>query len=58
MRVKFNKFLHCIDLNEIDKLFIEYDKTIAPKITADDILGLLDAASILWRLNVSIIRSP
>ena len=44
--------LFLVDLNEIDKILIEYDKTIVPKIATSNFLGLLDAASILWRLNV------
>ena len=39
-------------MNEIDKIFTEYDKMLVPKIETTNILQLLDAASILWRLNV------
>ncbi len=40
------------DLNQIDKLFEEYDKSLLPNISPNNAFGLLDASSLLWRLNV------
>lgn len=40
------------DLGDIDALLAEYDKSLSKKVSADNTFGLLDATSILWRLNV------
>ena len=45
-----------LDLNQIEDLFAEYDKSLLPNISADNVFGLLDASSLLWRLNVRLIE--
>ena len=44
-----------IDLEQLDKVLEEYDLVIAPSLSPNNLSGLLDASSMLWRLNVSII---
>ena len=40
------------DLGDMDSLFHEFDNVIFESATADNSFGLLDASSLLWRLNV------
>lgn len=40
------------DLGDIDSVLLEFDNVLADKATADNHRGLIDAASLLWRLNV------
>lgn len=50
--------LYITDLDQIDELFAEYDQTLAPNVSSDNPFALLDASSLLWRLNVSTTPPP
>lgn len=41
-----------VDLNDIDATLEEYDCNLVHKATPDNLFGLLDASSLLWRLEV------
>ena len=41
-----------VDLNDEESVFREFDSVILKKVSSDNLFGLLDAASLLWRLNV------
>ena len=47
-----HNFEHCIDLGDMESLFREFDDVLFKRAVADNRLGLLDASSLLWRLNV------
>ena len=47
----FCNFDHCTDLGDMDSLFREFDEVLFKRAVADNRLGLLDASSLLWRLN-------
>ena len=51
--LKRNYFYSSADLNQIDKLFQEFDNMLVPNLSPENVFALLDASSILWRLNVS-----
>jgi len=40
------------DLDNIEALLKEYDTNLIDKATPDNMLGLVDASSLLWRLEV------
>ena len=40
-----------VDLGDMESLFREFDDVLFKKAVADNRLGLLDASSLLWRLN-------
>ena len=40
------------DLGDIDNVFAEFDTNLKHRATRDNLFGLLDASSLLWRLNV------
>ena len=40
------------DLDEIDKIFEEYDTSMAKNVLPGDLFPILDATAILWRLQV------
>ena len=40
-----------IDLEDIESVFREFDSIIFERATAENLFGLLDASSLLWRLN-------
>ena len=37
----------------MDLLFHEYDNCLSKNVTADNLFGILDASSLLWRLEVT-----
>ena len=39
-------------MGDTDALFSEYDKTLSKNVVSGNLFGLLDASSLLWRLNV------
>ena len=41
-----------VDLGDMESLFREFDCVLFKKAVADNRLGLLDASSLLWRLNI------
>ena len=41
-----------VDLDNIEALLKEFDDNLIHKATPDNILGLIDASSLLWRLEV------
>ena len=41
------------DLNNTDKILEEFDSVMAPCMDSNNLFQLLDATSLLWRLNVS-----
>lgn len=41
-----------VDLGDMESLFHEFDNVLFEKATPDNAFGLLDASSLLWRLNV------
>ena len=41
-----------IDLGNTEALLSEYDSTLSKNVSADNLFGLLDATSLLWRLNL------
>ena len=43
---------HVADLDDIEALLREYDDNLVHRATADNMLGLVDASSLLWRLEV------
>ena len=43
----------CKDLNQTDKILEEFDQVMAPNMKPGNMFQLLDASSLLWRLNVS-----
>ena len=45
-------FLSCTDLDDMDALLKEYDDNLVHEVSADNLFGLLDASSLLWRLEV------
>lgn len=40
------------DLDDIDALLREYDTNLVHRATTGNMLGLVDASSLLWRLEV------
>ena len=40
------------DLDDMDALLKEYDDNLVHKVSTDNMFGLLDASSLLWRLEV------
>ena len=40
------------DLDDMDTLLKEYDGNLVNKVSPDNLFGLLDASSLLWRLEV------
>ena len=48
--INFGIFL--VDLDDMDTLLKEYDGNLVNKVTPDNLFGLLDASSLLWRLEV------
>ncbi len=44
-------FAVVIDLEDTESLFREFDSVIFERATAENLFGLLDASSLLWRLN-------
>ena len=40
------------DLDDTESVFHEFDSAIFEKVGAENLFGLLDASSLLWRLNV------
>lgn len=40
------------ELGDMESVLREYDDVLHDKATPDNYLGLLDASSLLWRLNV------
>lgn len=38
-------------MGDTDALLTEYDKTLSERVTPSNLFGLLDASSLLWRLN-------
>ena len=45
------------DLNNTDKILEEFDSVTAPCMDSKNLFQLLDASSLLWRLNVRLKRS-
>ena len=45
-------FLHHTDLGDIDSVFREYDSVMKARAIKENVKGLLDASSLLWRLEV------
>ena len=43
------------DLNQIDTVLQEFDNILLPNLMPENVQTLLDAASLLWRFNVSFI---
>ena len=43
---------HVADLDDIEALLREYDDNLVHRVTTDNMLGLVDASSLLWRLEV------
>ena len=41
-----------LDLGDMESLFHEFDEVLSEKAVADNRLGLLDASSLLWRLDL------
>ena len=41
-----------LDLGDTEALLSEYDRTLSKDVSEDDIPATLNAASLLWRLNV------
>lgn len=51
-------FLHGVravytDMGDVDSMFHEYDNCLTNNVTTDNLFGLLDASSLLWRLEVT-----
>lgn len=42
----------CLDMGDTDSLLAEYDTTLSKNVMSSNLFGLLDASSLLWRLNV------
>ena len=42
-----------LDLGDMESLFREFDNVLFENATPDNPFGLLDATSLLWRLNVT-----
>lgn len=40
------------DMGDTDAVLSEYDKTLSKNVSSSNLFGLLDASSLLWRLNV------
>ena len=45
------------DLGKMDKVLEEYDNVLAQSAVGDNAFGLVDASSLLWRLEVSCLWS-
>ena len=45
--------LYLIEEGEFASVLADYDKFVAPKLTQDSILDLVDAAALLWRLELA-----
>ncbi len=46
-------FIELLDLGDIDDVFREYDANLSKNVITANLFGLLDASSLLWRLEVS-----
>ena len=44
-------FAFVTDLGDMESVFREFDSIIFERTTAENLFGLLDASSLLWRLN-------
>ena len=42
-----------IDMGDTESILSVYDKTLSKNVSPQNLFGLLDASSLLWRLNVS-----
>ena len=51
MQIDKSHSLCCTDLGDRESLFHEFDTVLFEKVSAENIFGLLDASSLLWRLN-------
>lgn len=40
------------DMGDTDSLLSEYDNAITKNVSSSNLFGLLDASSLLWRLNI------
>ena len=47
-----DKRIFVVDLDNMEAILKEYDDNLIHKATPDNILGLIDASSLLWRLEV------
>lgn len=45
--------LYLIEQGELDKVLADYDSYVAPKIAGDALLDLVDAAALLWRIELA-----
>ena len=53
MKCSFSSILSTVaDLGDIDKVLAEFDTHLKPRANKDNLFGLLDASSLLWRLEV------
>ena len=52
-RYHYSEFCFCIELGETGKIFDEYDSTMEKNVLPGNLFPLLDASSLLWRLQVS-----
>jgi len=43
-----------VDLNDTEAILKEYDGNLVNKAVSDNLFGLLDASSLLWRLEVRV----
>ena len=53
MHIEPDRLFYFTDVDNFDVLLKEYDCNIAHKVTSDNLLAILDATSLLWRLHVS-----
>ena len=45
--------LYLTDLGDMDAVFREYDSNLSKNVITENLFGLLDASSLLWRLEVT-----
>lgn len=45
--------LYLVEEGEFSRVLADYDKYVAPKLKADSLLDLVDAAALLWRLELA-----
>ncbi len=52
IKLSFCDVFISLDLGDVSKVLEEFDTHLKPKANKDNLFGLLDASSLLWRLEV------
>jgi hypothetical protein len=53
LHILWHLALHYLDMGQYDKILKEYDTVMLPGLTSENAFGLVDASSLLWRLELA-----